>query len=168
MKNMLKAVACIAGASAMYAAVSGSEAYAQPGSRLCGWQTSAVTTKEGNKPLNDVHVAIVYEARKAEVAYDKTRKAEAAYDKKCVEAIKKIGKKLPRSIDIDVPVKGKTAKMTVLLTWKQVRKATCESVGANFDGQGVPKDICDKMGANHAYQWVKKSATEAATATKFD
>ena len=158
MKNMLNAVACIAGASAMYAAVPGSEAYAQPGSRLCGWQTSAVTTKEGNKPLNDVHVAIVYEARKAEVAYDK----------KCDEAIKKIKKKLPKSMDIDVPVKGKTAKMTVLLTWKEVKKATCESVGANFDGQGVPKDICDKMGANHAYQWVKKSATEAATSTKVD
>jgi hypothetical protein len=173
MKNMLRAVACIAGASAMYATVSASKAYAQSGSRLCGWQTSSVKTKVGDKVLKDVHVAIVYEARSAELLYTM----------KCSKAIESIKKKLPKSITVDVslPAEGgddkkrlsntgsttpKTQKMTLMLKWKKVEKATCESVGAKFDGQGVPKDICDKMKANNAYQWMKKSSTEKATVKK--
>ena len=35
------------------------DAAAQPGSRLCGWETSSVTAP-GNKPMTNVHVALVY------------------------------------------------------------------------------------------------------------
>ena len=65
---------------------------------------------------------------------------------------------------MDVEVKKQT--VTLVLEWAKVEKKSCESVGANFEGQGIPKDICDKMKANEAYMWVKKSSTEAATSKK--
>jgi hypothetical protein len=152
MKKMMWATVCAVGACAMYMAVSASEAYAQSGSRLCGWQTKSVKTQVGNQEMKDVHVAIVYEARKA----------QATYNKRCDEAIKKIKKKLPKTMD--VVVNNRT--VTLVLEWSKVHKKTCESVGDKLKGQGVPKDICDKMKANEAYKWVKKSSTEAATKEK--
>ena len=152
MKKFMCATLCAVISCAMYVAVSTPEAHAQSGSRLCGWQTKSVKTQVGGKEMRGVRVAIVYEARKKEIAYKK----------KCDTAISKIKKKLPKTMDVTVQNK----KVKLVLEWAEVKRKSCESVGANFQGQGVPKDICDKMKANEAYKWVKKSSTEAATSQK--
>ena len=151
-KKFICATACAVVSCAMYVAMSAPEAHAQSGSRLCGWQTKSVKTLVGDKEMSDVHVAVVYEARKAEVFYSK----------KCDEAISQIKEKLPKNMDVEV--KNKT--VTLVLEWEKVEKKACESVGAKLEGQGVPKDICKKMEANEAYKWIKKSSTEAATSEK--
>lgn len=151
MSTTLRAAAGVAALAAFCMIVS-ADAQAQPGSRLCGWQTSSVMAP-GNKPMSSVHVALVYEARQK----------EAAYDKKCDEAIKKMKGQLPKTMDVPMTVQGKTTTVPLTLQWKEVKKASCESVGASFAGQGVPKDICDKMGANQAFKFVKSSADKAAT-----
>lgn len=155
MSTTLRAAAGVAALAAFCTVLSSNDANAQPGSRLCGWQTSSVMAP-GNKPMPAVHVALVYEARQK----------EAAYDKKCDEAIKKMKGQLPKTMDVPMTVQGKPTTVTLALQWKEVKKASCESVGASFAGQGVPKDICDKMGANQAFKFVKSSPDKAATIEK--
>jgi hypothetical protein len=123
------------------------EVEAQSGSRLCGYQTTAT---EPNIP--GLAVAIVYEARKA----------ETAYDKKCDEAIKKIKKKKPDSITVTLD-SGRT--VDVKLSWEKVEKKDCGHVGKNFEGEGISQDICEHMKANHAYKIVKTPG-QAATFEK--
>ena len=154
MSTMLRAAAGVA-ALAAFCMTLPTDAQAQPGSRLCGWQTSSVMAP-GNKPMPTVHVALVYEARQK----------EAAYDKKCDEAIKKMKGQLPKTMNVPMTVQGKQTTVPLTLQWKEVKKATCESVGASFAGQGVPQDICDKMGANQAFKFVKSSPDKAATIEK--
>lgn len=149
MKKTIWTTVCAVGACAIYMAVSASEAYAQPGSRLCGYETKSVKTQVGNNELKDFHVAIIYEVNRS----------DASYTDRCDKAISEIKKKLPKTMD--VPMSGRT--VTLVLEWHKVRKATCESVGDKLQGQGVPRDICDKMKLNHAYKWVKTSPTVAAT-----
>lgn len=154
MSTTLRAAAGVA-ALAAFCMTLPTDAQAQPGSRLCGWQTSSVMAP-GNKPMANVHVALVYEARQK----------EAAYDKKCDEAIKKMKGQLPKTMNVPVTAQGKTTNVPLTLQWKEVKKATCESVGKSFAGQGVPQDICDKMGANQAFKFVKSSPDKAATIEK--
>lgn len=155
MSTTLRAATGAAALAAFCTMLLPNDAQAQPGSRLCGWQTSSVMAP-GNKPMPSVHVALVYEARQK----------EAAYGKKCDEAIKKMKGQLPKTMNVPVTVQGKPTNVPLTLQWKEVKKATCESVGASFAGQGVPKDICDKMGANQAFKFVKSSADKAATIEK--
>lgn len=155
MSTKLSVATGIVALAACYAIMLPGDANAQPGSRLCGWETSAVTGP-GNRPVPGVHVALVYEARQK----------EAAYDKKCSEAIKKMKGNLPKTMAVPVTTQGKTTNVTMTLQWKEVKKASCESVGDVFAGHGVPKDICDKMGANQAFKIVKASADKPATFEK--
>lgn len=141
---MLWSTVCAVGVFAMCISISATESYAQSGSRLCGWKTKTVKTQIGNMDVTPgFHFAIVYEARTA----------EAAYTRKCDEAISKIEKELPKTMNVPFP-SGK-GTLTILLEWEKVRKKSCESVGGKFQGQGVPKDICDKMAANNTYLWSK-------------
>lgn len=127
--------------------VGSSDAAAQSGSRLCGFKTIAT-----EPPIPGLAIAIVYEARKA----------RWAYTKECDTAIDKIRKKRPTSISHTL-ADGRT--IIVRLTWEKVRKATCESVGQSFQGEGIGSDICDHMKALEAYK-VIKAPGQAATFEK--
>ena len=108
-------------------------AHAQAGSRLCGWSAPAPTPPERGmgsypgKPGN--YIGLLYEARQK----------DSSYSKNCDRAISRLWDK----IQADPTLKG--------LNWTRHSKATCESVGANFQSANSPMDMCEKMEANQSY-----------------
>jgi hypothetical protein len=111
-------------------------AYAQSGSRLCGYSAPG---QSGS------YIGLVYEARQK----------DASYSKQCDEAISKIWSK----IQSDPQLKA--------MTWTKHSKATCESVGANFQSANSPQDMCDKMEAKQPYL-VKKIPSATGVTTTYE
>jgi len=118
---------------ALLVALPAAPAYAQSGSRLCGYSAPGASGS---------YIGLLYEARQR----------DASYSKQCNEAISKTWSK----IQSDPQLKA--------LSWTKHDKATCESVGANFQSANSPQDMCEKMEAKQGYL-VKKipSATGATT-----
>jgi hypothetical protein len=89
------------------------------------------------------YVGLLYEARQN----------DASYSKQCDEAVSKSWSK----IQSDPQLKA--------MTWTKHYKATCESVGANFESTDSPKDMCSKMEAKKGYLVKKIPAATGATTT---
>ena len=120
-------------------------AYAQSGSRLCGWTADlppgavlgTSTLPAGGK------MGILYEARDD----------DASYHKQCDDVISKV----KSSIDGDADLKG--------FPWTKVKRATCESVGSAFVSTANPNvDMCQYMGAKKAYTVIKPYNSPSKTA----
>ena len=128
MSKLLKAA--VIGATTLLAA---GQAYAQPGSRVCGW---FATNQMGN-------FAFVYESREKDVS-DKQQ---------CNGFIDAIAGTIVGMNPADPKLDQQTkAKLTMLksMTWQKVGHGTkCESLGEKFvdDGKYKSKDMCDNMGA---------------------
>lgn len=128
MSKFLKAT--VIGAASLFVA---GQAYAQPGSRVCGWYAE---NKMG-------HFAFVYESREKDLT-DK---------KQCDEFIDKIAGTIVGMNPADPKLDQQTqTKLTMIkaMHWQKVGHGTkCESLGEKFvdDGKHKSKDMCDSMGA---------------------
>ncbi len=132
----------ISSAIALVAAtlVAPNTAFAQSGSRLCGWtadlksSTGAVIGKIG----------MLYEARTK----------DSSYTRQCNEA----KSKMKDGID--------SKEETKSLTWTEINKKTCEEVGAAFTSTDHTNgDMCDYMDAKQPYKVTKKPNSENITTT---
>lgn len=117
------------------------QAYAQPGSRVCGWFSPADKNQKGN-------FAFVYESREKDVSDGK----------QCEKFIDEMKHAINTKKELE---------MFKSMPWDKVGHGTkCESLGEHFvDGkQYKSKDMCDNMAAKgHGYLVMKTMQIDQAT-----
>ena len=114
-------------------------AFAQSGSRLCGWITEI--------PTKGMAIGLLYEARQK----------DSSYSKQCDEVVSEMQKTIEKDPTLSA------------MTWTKVYKATCESVGDKFIDSKDHKsnDMCDYMGSKEAYKVQKSTATDKTITTVY-
>lgn len=114
-------------------------AFAQSGSRLCGWITEI--------PTKGIAIGLLYEARQK----------DSSYSKQCDTAVSD----MKSAIEKDPTLSA--------MTWTKVYKESCETVGDKFIDSKDHKsnDMCDYMGSKQPYKVQKSTAADKTITTVY-